>query len=83
MYIYVYIYYVYMYHICTYSMLQIKASQQSITANLWPLTAHIYHTVIIVTSGFHGNFIIIMFNVMYHRDEILVSLVFAVRADIN
>ena len=30
----------------------IRASQQSITANLWPLTAHIYHVMIIVTGGF-------------------------------
>ena len=32
--------------------LQIRANQWSITANLWPLTAHIYHVMIIVTSGF-------------------------------
>ena len=32
--------------------LQIRASQQSITASLWPLTAHIYHVMIIVTRGF-------------------------------
>ena len=31
--------------------LQIKAGQRSITAKLWPLTAHIYHVMIIVTSG--------------------------------
>ena len=29
--------------------LQIRAGQQSITANLWPMTAHIYHVMIIVT----------------------------------
>ena len=33
-------------------MLQIRASQQSITANLLPLTVHIYHVMIIVTGGF-------------------------------
>ena len=33
-------------------VLQIRDSQQSITANLWPLTAHIYYVMIIVTSGF-------------------------------
>ena len=32
--------------------LQIRASQQSITASLWPLTAHSYHVMIIVTHGF-------------------------------
>ena len=32
--------------------LQIRAGQRSITANLWPLTAHIYHVMIIVTGGF-------------------------------
>ena len=32
--------------------LQIRAGQQSTTTNLWPLTAHIYHTMIIVTGGF-------------------------------
>ena len=29
------------------------ASQWSITANLWPLIAHIYHVMIIVTGGFY------------------------------
>ena len=33
-------------------MLQIRASQQSITANLWALIAHIYHVMNIVISGF-------------------------------
>ena len=32
--------------------LQIRAAQQSITANLWPLTTNIYHVMIIVTGGF-------------------------------
>ena len=35
--------------------LQIRAGQRSITANLWPLTAHIYHVMIIVTSSFSKN----------------------------
>ena len=34
------------------TVLQIRGGQQSITANLWPLTAHIYHVMIIVTGGF-------------------------------
>ena len=33
-------------------VLQIRAGQQSITANLWPLTTHIYHVMIIVANGF-------------------------------
>ena len=32
--------------------LQITAGQQPITANLWPLTAHIYHVMTIVIGGF-------------------------------
>ena len=32
--------------------LEIRAGQRSITANRWPLTAHIYHVMIIVTGGF-------------------------------
>ena len=37
---------------CYPAVLQIKADQRSITGNLWPLTAHIYHVMIIVTGGF-------------------------------
>ena len=33
-------------------MLQIRTSQQSITANLWDLITHIYHVMTIVISGF-------------------------------
>ena len=32
--------------------LQIRASQQTITANLWSLTAHIYHVMIMVIRDF-------------------------------
>ena len=32
--------------------LQVRVGQRSITANLWPLTTHIYHIMIIVTIGF-------------------------------
>ena len=38
--------------ITIFSALQIKVSQWSITANLRPLTIHIYHVMIIVTIGF-------------------------------
>ena len=34
------------------AVLQIRASQGSITVNLQPLTAHVYHVMIIVTGGF-------------------------------
>ena len=35
--------------------LQTRAGQRSITANFWPLTAHTYHLMIIVTGGFSKN----------------------------
>ena len=41
--------------------LQIRASQRPITANLWPLTAHICHVMIIVTGGFSRNLFFIIF----------------------
>ena len=34
------------------TVLEIRAGQRSITANLWPLTTHIFHVMIIVTGGF-------------------------------
>ena len=43
-------------------MLQISVSQQSITANLWALTGHIYHAMITVTGCFSSNsFFIVIF----------------------
>ena len=43
--------------------LQIRADRRSITANLWPLTAYIYHAMIIVTGGFSKKtFFIIIFS---------------------
>ena len=42
--------------------LQIRAVHRSITRNLWPLTAYIYHVMIIVTGGFSKkSFFIIIF----------------------
>ena len=42
--------------------LQIRVGQRSITTSLWPLTAHIYHVMIIVTGGFsEKSFFIIIF----------------------
>ena len=34
------------------TVLQIRTGQRSINVNLWPLTAHICHVMIMVTSGF-------------------------------
>ena len=51
-----------MYIIYIYAALQIRAGQRSITANLWPMTTHIYHVMIIVTSGISKkSFFIIIF----------------------
>ena len=41
--------------------LQIRAGQRSITANLRPLTAHIYHAMIIVTGNFSKKFSLLLF----------------------
>ena len=41
-----------MLYFISFTALQIRAGHRSITANLWPLTAHIYHIMIIVTGGF-------------------------------
>ena len=43
--------------------LQIRAVQRSITADLWPLTAHIYHVMIILTGGFSKRsfFLLLLF----------------------
>ena len=38
---------------------RIRAGQWSITTNLWTLTAHIYHVMIIVTGGFFKKSLII------------------------
>ena len=44
------------------SALQLTASKWSIITNLWPLTTHIYHVMIIVTGGFSKkSFFIIIF----------------------
>ena len=58
--------------------LQIRASQQSITANLPPLTAHIYHVMIIVTSDFSKKsfFYYYYFLKIIFNDLKLVFLVF-------
>ena len=45
-----------------FAALQIRAGQRSVTANLQPLTAHIYHEMIILTGGFFKkSFLLILF----------------------
>ena len=42
--------------------LLIRASQGSITDNIWSLTTHIYHVMIIVTGGFSKKiFLLLLF----------------------
>ena len=41
--------------------LQIRTGQRTLTTNLWPLTAHIYHVMIMVTGGFSKKSIFIIF----------------------
>ena len=43
------------------SVLQIRTGQRSFTANLLPLTAHIYYVMIIVTGGFTKKYFFIIF----------------------
>ena len=40
--------------------LQTRAGQRSITTNIWPLTAHIYHVMIIVIGGFSKSFYLLI-----------------------
>ena len=59
--------------------LQIRAGQQSITANLSPFVTHIYHVMIIVTGSFsRESFLtnIIGFPKIHLNDHVLVSLEF-------
>ena len=59
------------------TVLPIKAGQWSITASHQPLTTHIYHVMIIVTSGFSRNlFIIFYFLEILSNDLELVLLEF-------
>ena len=48
-------------------VLQIRAGQRSITANLWPLTTHIYQVMIIVTGDFSNKYFFIIF--ISHRTQ--------------
>ena len=43
-----------------YIVLQIRAGQQLITANLWPLTVNFYHVMIIVTSVFSKKSLLLL-----------------------
>ena len=44
--------YEHMFNVLRFTALQIRTGSRSITANLWPLTAHIYYVMIIVNCGF-------------------------------
>ena len=44
----------------SYTVLQIRASQRSITANPWPLTTYLYHIMIIVTGGYSKKSVFII-----------------------
>ena len=50
----------------TFSALQLWTGQRSITANLWPLTAYIYHVMTIVTGGFSKKSFYYYFHYYYH-----------------
>ena len=43
-------------------VLQIRSVQRSITASLRPLTAHIYHVVIILTGRFSKKYFLLIFS---------------------
>ena len=47
------------------AVLQIRASQGSITVNLQPLTAHVYHVMIIVTGGFSKKSFFFFINIVF------------------
>ena len=47
--------------------LQIRTGQRTLTTNLWSLTAHIYHVMIMVTGGFSKKSIFIIFRSSIRR----------------
>ena len=50
------------------AQLQIRAGQRPVTASFRPLTAHIYHVMVILTGGFSSNlFLVILF--LFPRDS--------------
>ena len=62
--------------------LKIKAGQQSITANLWPLTTHIYHAMIKVIGGFSKKYffiIIKLYAYVLQKQALLKILLFTVK----
>ena len=46
----------------TTAALQIRAGHRSINVNLWPLTVHIYHVMIIVIGGFSKKSFLLLFS---------------------
>ena len=55
-------------------VLQIKAGQQSITANLCPLTTHIYHVMIIVTVCFSKKSFLLLSLLLFPRNSFVNDL---------
>ena len=47
--------------------LQVRAGQRSITANIWPLTAHIYHKIISDWWLFQEIFLLLLF--LLHKNS--------------
>ena len=69
----------YINQLCTPPALQIRAGQRSITASLWPLTAHAYHVMIIVISSFSKSLsllILFLFPINFLNNLELVFLEF-------
>ena len=58
--------------LCLY-ILQIRAGQRSITPNLWPLTTHIFHVMIIVTSEFSKKYFLILFPINSFEQSFFLS----------
>ena len=61
-------------HYVSYPALQIRAGQLSITINLWPLAAHIYHVMIIVTGGFSKKSFVIIFRSSRSSKQVLLEI---------
>ena len=51
--------------------LKVRASQQSITPNLWSLITHIYHVMIIVTDGFSMKYLFLLLILFLFRRNFL------------
>ena len=56
------------------SALQVRAGQRSITANLWPLITHVYHVMILVTSGFSKKSFFVIFRSRCSLKQVLLEI---------